>query len=96
MVLQNKNTDKLKLSSMAPVKQKQIEKPKTTLNINSTKELSQTFPYSLETLNVRSVDVLCYLQLIFIIIYLGTASSQDYYLFPSLSQRLCETVMIDI
>lgn len=54
MGMQNKNIEKLHLSSLAPVKQSQIEKPKTKLVISSKQEypITTAFPYTLETLRV--------------------------------------------
>lgn len=55
MGMQNKNIEKLHLSSLAPVKQSQIEKPKTKLVVSSKQEypITTAFPYTLETLRVR-------------------------------------------
>lgn len=55
--IQNKDIDKLHLSTLAPVKQSQVEKPKTKLVITCKKDypITTAFPYTLETLRVRSL-----------------------------------------
>ncbi|XP_027217195.2 leucine-rich repeat protein 1 [Penaeus vannamei] len=57
--IQNKDIDKLRLSTLAPVKQSQVEKPKTKLVITCKKDypITTAFPYSLETLRVNDVDL---------------------------------------
>lgn len=60
MGMQNKNIEKLHLSSLAPVKQSQIEKPKTKLVVSSKQEypITTAFPYTLETLRVSFLPFL--------------------------------------
>ncbi|XP_071513066.1 leucine-rich repeat protein 1 isoform X2 [Panulirus ornatus] len=57
--IQNKDIDKLHLSNLAPVKQSQVEKPKTKLVIGSRREypITTTFPYSLESLKINDVQL---------------------------------------
>nr|XP_045603590.1 leucine-rich repeat protein 1-like isoform X2 [Procambarus clarkii]XP_045603591.1 leucine-rich repeat protein 1-like isoform X2 [Procambarus clarkii]XP_045603592.1 leucine-rich repeat protein 1-like isoform X2 [Procambarus clarkii] len=57
--LQNKDIDKLHLSNLAPVKQSQVEKPKTKLIIESKQDypITTAFPYSLELLKICDVQL---------------------------------------
>lgn len=57
--LQNKDIDKMHLSNLAPVKQSQVEKPKTKLIIDCKKNypITTSFPYSLQSLMVSDVDL---------------------------------------
>ncbi|KAK4309050.1 hypothetical protein Pmani_019309 [Petrolisthes manimaculis] len=57
--IQNKDIENLHLSSLAPVKQSQVEKPKTKLVISSKQEypITTAFPYTLENLRVNSVEL---------------------------------------
>ncbi|CAL4197036.1 unnamed protein product [Meganyctiphanes norvegica] len=57
--IQNKDIDKLHLSTLAPAKQREIEKPKTKLIITHRKDypITTSFPYTLVNLTVRNVDL---------------------------------------
>lgn len=57
--IQNKDIDKLHLSTLAPVKQREVEKPKTKLIISQKKDYPITtgFPYTLENLTVSNVEL---------------------------------------
>lgn len=72
--IQNKNIDKLHLSNLAPVKQSQIEKPKTKLFIGSKQEypISTSFPYSLESLKVSLINEIQYKPCLYKTYLLGT------------------------
>nr|XP_053634415.1 leucine-rich repeat protein 1-like [Cherax quadricarinatus] len=53
--IQNKDIAKLHLSNLAPIKQSQVEKPKTKLVIESKQEypITTAFPYTLESLKIE-------------------------------------------
>ncbi|XP_053634351.2 leucine-rich repeat protein 1-like isoform X3 [Cherax quadricarinatus] len=57
--IQNKDIAKLHLSNLAPIKQSQVEKPKTKLVIESKQEypITTAFPYTLESLKVNNVQL---------------------------------------
>lgn len=59
LTLENKNLDKLPFSHLNPVKQNQIEKPKTKLIISHRKDypLTSSFPYTLESLTITCIKL---------------------------------------